>query len=128
MFDYVLKKQNLTITFFFSCWTPAHFVDWLKQPILALVPPAAGIHCDLFHPSIINLPIESLESSRPDDCSRFRKAKKRKKNFNMVQCCYISRTPPIRKECLDEFWFVPCLGQIRPLRNFLKVLSWNRLR
>ena len=33
--------------------------------VLALVPPAASIHCDLFHPRIIHLPIESLKPSRP---------------------------------------------------------------
>jgi hypothetical protein len=53
--------------------------------VLALVPPAAGIHRDLFHPSIINLPIESLESSRPDDCSEdSERQKKGKKKGSML--------------------------------------------
>ena len=56
---------------------------------------------------------------------RFRKAKKKGKK--KVQCCYISRTPPIRKKCLDEFWFVPCWAKSVPCkRNFVKVLSWKR--
>lgn len=94
--------------------------------VLALVPPAAGIHRDLFHPSIINLPIESLESSRPDDCSEDSERQK-KREKKKVQCCYISRTPPIRKKCLDEFWFVPCWAKSVPCkRNFVKVLSWKR--
>lgn len=57
----------------------------------------------------------------------FQIQKGKKKKGKTVQCCYISRTPPIRKECLDGFLFVPCLRQMRPLqtRNFVKVLSWN---